>query len=349
VKVAVYAIALNEAQHIERWAKSCEEADVRLLLDTGSSDSTVALAKKCGVVTHTQTFDPWRFDVARNRSVELIPDDIDYCIALDVDEVLLPGWRESLEEAFRHGWTRPRYSYTWSWNADGSPGLVYGGDKIHTRHGYKWKHPVHEVLVSDNPETHGWLDLEIHHHPDPTKSRGQYLPLLEMAAKESPDDDRTAHYLGREYLYMGRHEDAARELRRHLSLPSAVWLPERAQSMRFLARVEPENAESWLLKAAAEAPEHREAWVDLAEHYYNHFEWPGCLYASEKALAITEKPLIYFCEADAWGAKPYDLAALACFNMGIFAQAVEYGQKAVDLQDDERLVLNLRFYSKAVI
>jgi hypothetical protein len=33
--------------------------------------------------------------------------------------------------------------------------------------------------------------LMVIHKPDPTKSRGQYLPLLEMSVKEDPTDPRT--------------------------------------------------------------------------------------------------------------------------------------------------------------
>lgn len=149
-----------------------------MLVDTGSRDDTVALAQSLGVVTHEIRVQPWRFDDARNKALSFIPEDIDYCIALDVDEVLVPGWREGLERAHRAGITRPRYKYVWSWNEDGSEGLTYGGDKIHARKDYYWKHPVHEVLQCATQETQDWFDeVEIHHHPDSSKSRSQYLPL----------------------------------------------------------------------------------------------------------------------------------------------------------------------------
>jgi Glycosyltransferases involved in cell wall biogenesis len=141
MKIAVYTIAKNEEQFVERWAESCKEADYRIILDTGSDDRTVELAEKAGVIVGTKIIDPWRFDYARNAALEVVPEDADYCIALDMDEILIPGWREEMEKATA---TRPRYEYTWSWNPDGSPGLVYSGDKIHARHGYFWKHPVHE-------------------------------------------------------------------------------------------------------------------------------------------------------------------------------------------------------------
>lgn len=343
--VAVYAIAKNEAQHVERWAESAAEADRVILVDTGSTDNTVAIAELMGVTTFTRTFTPWRFDTARNTSLALVPDGVDYCIALDLDEQLQPGWRDALQVAHDNGWTRPRYRYTWSWNPDGSPGLVYGGDKIHARHGYTWRHPVHEVITPLGEETQGWVDLEIHHHPDPTKSRAQYLPLLELAVREDPNDDRNAYYYARELLFSGENDAASREFHRYLALPRATWDAERSKAMRYLATIEHNRAEHWLLRAAAEAPHRREPWVDLARHYHDTHNWPACYGAALRALAIIDKPLEYLCEDDAWGYLPHDLAALAAYHLGLIDQAAQHGRDALAIApDNPRLITNLTYY-----
>ena len=75
-----------------------------------------------------------------------------------------------------------RYPYVWSFRADGSDGVTFWYEKIHARHGYKWTHPVHEVLSWIGEGTPGKTvdapGMRLEHHPDPAKSRGQYLPLL---------------------------------------------------------------------------------------------------------------------------------------------------------------------------
>jgi tetratricopeptide (TPR) repeat protein len=352
MKIAVYTIALNEAQFVEAWYESAKEADYLLIADTGSTDGTKERAQELGINVIDVSVKPWRFDMARNASLAALPEDIDYCIALDMDEVLLPGWRKHLETAKQQGWTRPRYQYTWNWNEDGTPGLTYGGDKIHTRFGYRWKHPVHEVAVSygTHKEIQGWVDLEIHHHADNTKPRSQYLPLLAQAVEEDLSDDRNAFYYARELYFYGQYEKAAQEFKRHLELPRAVWPPERAASMRFLGKIEQENAEYWFNKAIEESPGRREPWVDLAKFYYAKEQWAKCLESSLQALSIKEKPLEYLCEAESWGDMPHDLAAISCYRLGLFDQAVKHGQNALDLSPtDERLIKNLSFYSSAVV
>ena len=346
MKVAVYTIALNEEQFVDKWYESAKEADYLLIADTGSTDNTVQYALERDIDVIPISIKPWRFDDARNASLAALPDDIDYCIALDMDEVLLPGWRKELEGMITQGVTRPRYKYTWSWKEDGTPGLQYGGDKIHARHGYRWKHPVHEVIISDRvPEVQGWCGLEIHHFPDHTKPRSQYHPLLKVAVEEDPHDDRNAYYYARELYFAGLYEEAAQEFRRHLSLPKATWKAERASSMRYLAKVEPKNARRWLISATLEDDSRREPWVELALLDYSQSSWDSCLYHAMQALTIEEKPLDYLCEEFAWGATPYDLVALASYHLGKNHDAIEYGLKAVELAPtDERLVRNLSFY-----
>jgi glycosyltransferase involved in cell wall biosynthesis len=344
VNVAVYTIAKNEEQFVERWYNSAKDADYLFILDTGSTDNTVKIARDLGINVEIQSFDPWRFDVARNAALSFIPENIDMCIALDMDEVLVDGWRGEIERAISDKITRPRYEYTWSWKEDGTPGLIYGGDKIHTRHNYHWKHPVHEVLVCQEEEIQGWYDIKIYHFPDSTKPRSQYLPLLEIAVQEDPQDDRNAYYYARELFYYDQYEKASEEFKRHLSLPRAVWKPERASSMRFLGKIE--NSEEWLLKAAAEAPERREPWFDLTMYHYHNQNWLECLTYAERMLSIKNKPLEYLCEENAWGYMPHDFAAIAAYNLGLYEKAREHGENAIKINPiDNRLKRNLEWYN----
>jgi tetratricopeptide (TPR) repeat protein len=352
MKVAVYSIALNEQQFVDRWADSAKDADLIVLADTGSSDLTRYKAFLKGLKVVDLTISPWRFDDARNAALAAIPKDFDYCIALDMDEILLPGWREELEKAHAQGITRPRYTYTWNWKdaEETVPGLQYGGDKIHARHGYRWKHPVHETLTTDRiEETQDWFGLEIHHHPDNTKSRGQYFPLLEVAVKEDLTDDRNSYYLAREYFFNGMYDQAAAEFKRHLSLPKATWAPERAASMRYLAKCEPMEAQLWLEKAVKEAPGRREALVEAALWYYKASNWNECYGHAKSAVAIAEKPLDYLCEEFAWSDIPWDLLAVSAYNLKKYEEAVVAGKKALKLNpNDGRLKTNLMFYKEAL-
>lgn len=351
MKAAIYTIALNEVQFVERWYESAKDADYLLIADTGSTDGTVERARELGINVVEIRVNPWRFDDARNAALAALPIDIDMCVSLDMDELITPGWKEILTEAWERGVTRPRYKHIWSWNEDGTPGLEFSYDHIHGRKGFRWRHPVHECIYSYGlDEKQEWLDgIETHHHPDPTKSRAQYLPLLALSVKEDPYNDRNAFYYGRELYFYGRYEEAAEELKRHLSLPTARWAPERAASMRFIGKSLPQEAEIWFKKAIDETPGRREPYVDLAKLYYERENWVGCLEAAEGAIKIQDKPLEYLCEAEAWGFAPYDYASIAAYRTGDYEKAFEYAQKALSISpDDERLKKNAALCSVAV-
>ena len=346
MKVAVYTIAKNEEQFVERWYNSIKDADYILIADTGSTDKTVEIAKKLGISTMLLNIDPWRFDDSRNAALAALPKDIDYCIALDMDEVILPGWKKELEKAFTSKATRPRYKYTWSWNLDGSPGLQYNGEKIHSRNGYRWKHPVHEVLIIDRIiEKQFWVDLEIHHYPDNYKSRSQYLDLLKLSTLEDPYDDRNAHYYARELFFNNKYSEAIQEFNRHLSLPKAIWKPERAASYRYLAKCDLKNTEFYLLKAIEEDSSRKESLAEISYYYYTLENWKDSLTYAKLAISIKDKPLDYLCEAFAWGSLPFELAAIASFNLEEYEDAIKYNQIAIDLSpEDQRLKSNMSFY-----
>ena len=335
MKVCVYAICKNESQFVDRFMDSMSEADYVCVLDTGSSDDTVKKLRARGATVGETVVSPWRFDTARNESLGLIPADADICCAIDLDEQFHPGWRAALERAWQPDTTRARYRYTWSFRPDGSEGMVFWADKIHKNGCYRWASPVHETLSYTGEGAERFVDaagVQLDHHPDETKSRGQYLPLLELAVREDPQNDRNCHYLGREYMFRGEWQKAIETLARHLTLPSAVWADERCASMRYIARClraleQDTEAERWLHRAVAEAPHLREPYMDYAQLLYTQERWYGLVDVLCAALAITERPRTYICEADAWGSLPYDLLSLAYAHLGDAENAADACRK----------------------
>lgn len=349
-KICVYAICKNEEKFVDRWMDAVGEADLIVVLDTGSTDDTVKKLRERGAKVYTEIIEPWRFDVARNQAMDKIPDDVDICVSNDLDEVFEPGWRKKLEEAWQPHHTRARYLFTWSHNAEGTPQKQYPMEKIHRRYGFRWVHPVHEVLEysGTEPDNTVWVSgMVLNHYPDNSKPRSQYLPLLELSAKENPGDDRTAFWLGREYMYSGMYDKAISELERHLKLPSAVWDEERCASMRYISKCyqvkgDLKNTRLWLYRAIAQCPRVREPYLQLARLGYLQSDWPLCFLMVEKALAINKKSGSYLYEPGSWGYSLYDLGAISCFWLELYEKSYEYAKKACVLEpQNERLKNNL--------
>lgn len=349
-KICVYAITKNEGKFVDRWMDSMSEADEIIVTDTGSTDDTVEKLRNRGAVVYEEIISPWRFDVARNISLSHVPEDTDIAVCTDLDEVLLPGWRQAIEDAWQPGTTQGNYIFNWSLNDDGTPNMQLTYFKVHARHDYVWTCPVHEYLryVGKEGEKKVFIDsMVLNHYPDATKSRGSYLPLLEMAVEEDPTGDRMRYYLGREYMFARRWQDCIDTLKIHLSLPTAWWREERCASMRWIARsyFEMGNKDEcyrWFYRAIAELPTMRDAYVEFALSAYAGKDWLTVFFAASEALKITEKSHAYINAGYAWDYTPDDLKAIACYWLGMYSISLTHAEKALAMDpENERLRRNV--------
>lgn len=351
-KIVVYAISKNEEKFVDRWVDSMQEADEIYVLDTGSTDKTVSKLKKRKVNVKKKIIKPWRFDVARNESLKLVPSDADICVCTDLDEVLENGWRKKLEEIWQDNITRIRYNYNWKLDENNKPIVNFYTDKIHIRNNYKWTHPVHEVLTYTNGNEIFLTtdEITLNHYPDNTKSRSSYLPLLELSVKEDPEDDRNMHYLGREYMYYQKWNECIDTLIKHLSLKTATWKDERCASMRFIARSyrnlnRIEEAKMWLDKAINEAPYLRDPYVEKAMLEYELENWNEVIKNCNTALKITTHTKCYINETFSFDNTIYDLLSIAYFYLDDIDNAIINIDKALNMEpDNERLLKNKEIF-----
>lgn len=345
MKIAVYAIALNESKFAARFCEAAKEADLIFVVDTGSTDATVAILQAHGATVVNINIKPWRFDDARNTALALLPTDIDVCVSLDIDEILQPGWREEIERVWIPETTRLRYGFDWGC------GIAFQYEKIHARHGYRWNCPVHEYPVPDRINE-VWANTDkllVIHQPDPEKSRGQYLDLLRVSTEENTTEPRNAFYYARELSFRSQWREAIAEAKRYLSLTRANWPNERCYAMRVIARSHQElgewsNALNWARQACSEAPETREPWYDLALTCYRTSRWAESLGAALTCLSIKNREKLYTVDPTVWGSAPHDMASIAAYNLGQYALALEHARHAVELEPDNlRLRQNLGF------
>lgn len=216
-KVCVYAICKDEMKFLDKWLDSMKEADYIVVLDTGSTDGSYEYLQKdtrCTKVEQ-QVIKPWRFDVARNESLKLVPEDTDIYVCTDPDELFNPGWCKVLKDNWKENADRGFYAYAWSHDESGGPLNVFRYDKIHNKK-YHWKYPIHEVLWPDNNDLASQVcvdfgeNIYLHHWQDLTKDRRNYLDILKIGVDENPEDCHIFHLYAREYILQNMPEIARR-------------------------------------------------------------------------------------------------------------------------------------------
>lgn len=341
-KIAVYSIALNEIKHVERYAAACKDADYIIVADTGSTDGTQEALRKLGVTVYDITVNPWRFDMARNAALSLVPQDADVCLILDLDEVPEPKFFEKVRKSWK-----PDANLGWiSMKTDDNK---WERDRLHSRKGWTWKYPCHEVNIWYGEGEAKDCDVRsavIEHLPDNGKSRGQYLGLLEMAVKEFPTDPRMWTYMCREYYFYHKWEDAIRAAEEQLKHNG--WDVEQAAVCRWAgesAHQLGQDATQWYDKGAQILPREGEPWYGVAIDAYRREDWQKCL---DACINVLERPRsVHYCyESAVWDWKAYDLASISAYNLKHIDEAITFAVHAVkgNGPETERIQRNLDFF-----
>ncbi len=280
----------------------------------------------------------------------MIPEDFDICVSLDLDEVMRPGWKENILKVWNDNTTRLHYTYNWLIENNVAK-ISFYSDKIHKRKGAFWVNPVHEIVKFHEPETIVTTDdVIIDHYPDKNKSRKSYLPLLELSIKEDPQNDRNMHYLGREYMYYGKWDDAIDTLIKHLKMKSATWSDERCASMRFIARCYKnlqryDEALMWLEKAIKEAPYLRDPYAEIALLYYSLEDYKMVIYYANKALEINYNPKTYINEIFSYDETLNDILSISYYYENDLNNAIKNANIALEINpNNERIKENLTIF-----
>lgn len=276
MKICVYTIAKNEEHHVPRFCASAKDADIVLILDTGSTDNTVELAKQCGATVYQQKIFPWRYDEARNRALALIPEDFDVCIGMDMDEYLTEGWREEVERLWVDGVNQIVYPF----RLNEKRSVIT--NKIHARFGFFWDYPVHECIVVDvrtKRKTATSNMVLVTHDPYVEAKLDKHYEMLQYAIKQYPDSGRMVYYYARDLVNLQKWEQAIPYLKKYLTLDQRKNAKEKATCMQHLGRCydklgKGDDSIEWYRNAVIETPNVKNTWDNLAHIYAKYKKYP---------------------------------------------------------------------------
>jgi glycosyltransferase involved in cell wall biosynthesis len=158
-------IACNEERRLRAAIESLSFCDEVLVVDSGSTDRTQAIAREAGARVVVNT--PWPgFSVQRNFALDQARHD--WVFALDADERVSPALRDEIGALCAGGLTQaayrmPRVSFylgRWIRRTDWYPDWQ---TRLFDRRRARWHGTLHESVKVDGPT--GALRGEIEHHP----------------------------------------------------------------------------------------------------------------------------------------------------------------------------------------
>ena len=193
-------IARNEEPRIGTAIASVEGlSDEVIVVDTGSTDGTVALARSLGA-TVIEGGDRRNKAQTRNQAIDAATGD--WVVILDCDETVADpaGLRKFLET------TTARAVYVKTTFMDGDKStLSFSQMRAWRKGAFRYRYRAHEVPLPPEGDWNGqvWTDFVWEHRPPVTAAwkREHMTMLLLMDVDENPGDPRCMYYLGRELMY----------------------------------------------------------------------------------------------------------------------------------------------------
>ena len=213
--VSLCMIVKNEEEILKRCLLSAANlVDEVIIVDTGSSDDTVKIAKSLN--TKVFSFE-WIDDFAAARNYAFSLASSDYLLWLDADDFISP---ENTERFIRLKSDLEREApdivmCPYEIVSDGKPVLRYNRERIIKRTaGFIWQGRVHECIAPRGKIFHSDFCVR---HLGSSKPRGsRNLDIYRKWAQEEALDARNLFYYGRELYYNGFYEEAELTLEKML-------------------------------------------------------------------------------------------------------------------------------------
>jgi tetratricopeptide (TPR) repeat protein len=296
--ISLSMIVKNEEACLAACLASAVEADEIVIVDTGSTDRTVEIARQFTPHVYAGPEFEWTDEFARSRNQSLARCTGEWILILDADETLEPGGMDKIRAAIAAAGDY-RTIHNWCYSARGKdrhrsarvfrrcPEVFWVGD-IHNHlslsEDYPYEHPADYAI------TYGYSEA---HKQDPDRA----LRILGKVLIKNPRAVRETYYLAREYWYRRDYATAARWWGDYLT--RAKWAPEMADAHLMLARcyqhlkkgdlarqhaaaacmINAQFREAFLFLAAVSGPKNAKRWREVAATATNE----GVLFVREEA------------------------------------------------------------------
>jgi len=299
----------NEEEFLEDALRSAQGfCDELVVVDTGSTDRTVQIAQDLGAkVSHF----PWCDDFSAARNETLRQASGKWVAILDADERFVGTQPHRIRPLLSPG---PNYPFqalmlnVTNTRLDGSPISSFFSVRIFPRDprlGYTGRvHNRFGALMEGAPkvEASRYADLGIVHlgyDPEIYKARqkaARSLPLIEATVREEPDNHQQRFYLGREYMMLGRQDEAVAALTLAyegiLATGDGPLVDAATHLMQALILTEATPVEVVRIGQAAlqKYPNHPDLWFDLGRSLVRAQALSQAAEAIERALHCLSLP-----------------------------------------------------------
>lgn len=213
---AAYTICKNEIKFVEQWLFYAKHFDYRVILDTGSEDGTWEALQEAAktdknLIIEQKTFTPWKFDVARNYNLAMVPDNVDWALSPDLDEYFSLNVLDEMKKTMSENPNVTNIACDrldiYTYDVRVGPPNYQPTNKIHKRHDYRWTQPIYEHVWYKYHDTKKEVEIYnpriylIHTQDFKKQTRPEmYVRMLREEFETNPTNCWTLWYLLNHYF-----------------------------------------------------------------------------------------------------------------------------------------------------
>ena len=360
-KVCAHHIMKNEEKVLARCLESMAGwADEVYIVDTGSTDRSIEIAKEHGVfVKEEEWIDD--FGYSRNQSLDFLYEncpDVDWVVWSDIDDVLMSKddvikFREVLDQYLDDPNVQAinmPYIYSHEKSCTGNEGIAnfrYYRLRAFKKGFGKWKCRVHEYIESDATKHLNTDAVTFHHYREETLgviNTARNLRILKKVWEEASEHEkpRYSFYLAKEYTYNGMHDEAIEMFKTYL--PISLWLPEKIRALYelgecYFVKKDITEATKWAFEAIKVDNRYAEPYLLLCRIAYEAKDWNMAV-AWASMVPFLGKPETHFFDyLPSHTYLPWDYMQAAYYYVGNTPKAKECLDKCLSYKPHERRYL----------
>ncbi len=345
ISISLCMIVKNESDVLQNCLESIKDiADEIVIVDTGSTDNTVEIAKK---YTDNVFFFEWIDDFSAARNYSFSKATKDYILWIDADDVMLSEDQKKLiqlKNSLNSSIDSVTMIYNYAFDEFGNVTLSLRRNRLVKRKlMFKWYGPVHEYLAVNGNIFNA--DIAVSHKRIHSKS-GRNLAIFEKRLKKGDEfSPRDRYYYANELLDNGFYEKAAENYSIFLNLKEG-WIEDRISSCYKISDIyshlgNPEKELEYVWKSFELTTPRAEFCCKLGYYFISKNDIENALfwYKLASELKKPEGNWGFFLDS-CWTWLPHIQLCVCYYRLGDYKKSYEHNEIARSFRPADKMILN---------